>query len=84
MEANVTIIESWAEENDYREYFMVRHRALHDERVANRDVREVTHGAVTPSTLIVAPRTSATRATLGFGICPSFKEHSLSSPVPNP
>ena len=27
-EANVTIIEKWSEENDYREYFIVRHSAL--------------------------------------------------------
>jgi hypothetical protein len=50
-----------------------------DAKVANRDVRdfgwEIAHAAVTTRWYPV-PR--ATRTTLGFGICPSFKGHFLS------
>jgi hypothetical protein len=61
----------------------VRPRRL---RTANRHVRgfgwEIAHAAVSRRTPIpldtMAPRTGATRTTLGFGICPSCKVHSLS------
>ena len=56
-----------------------------DEKVvANRDLRdfgwEIAHGAVTrrPPISLYTMLPGATRTTLGFGICPSFKYHSLS------
>jgi hypothetical protein len=54
----------------------MRNRDLKGFRVGGRSRGHYATPADTLDTMV--PRTGATRTTLGFGICPSFKGHSLS------